>query len=740
MKDLVVIAADELFNVWNYKEQFGVPLHTPNLDRLGAMGTSFTNAQVTTPLCSPSRAAALTGQSAFATGQSIGAGSPRWSEEIDLTKTLPAVLNAAGYESYGFGKVFHEFQPSQAVRTLSFDHYYSPPEYAYRPPADGQYGVGVFEGPEARLGDVITTRAAADVLTSYDEAAPLSLMIGLSDPHGPMISPQSYRDFYPLDQIVAPEWTGDEVPPWMQEYSRTELWPTIRNDGWAERYIQGYLANVSEMDARLGTILDAIDASDRDPVIAFWCDHGFMLGNHDLDGKFAPYEQATSTPLIFVDPDAGPRGVRNDGVVSLLDLMPTVLDLVGVPVPDTVEGNSLAGVVHDPGVPTEGVALTAIMGTISMRTPAYRITRYEDNTYELFDCRRDPENQHNLVDVPRYGAVLEKLQHWLQAEAEQQGVTFFDHQKVVRFDTDWGQQYFFSANASNILAISDPGGYDRGHSNNALVRMPDWMEDFWFKPSSDPDANATTIIGNGLDNQIFSAGAGGADRGGDDTLKGAGGADYIVAGPGDDLIVGGNGVDTLNAGTGDDLLRGGADADVLIGAAGRDCASYWTAPAAVVADLRSPGTNTGDAAGDTYGGIEDIQGSRYDDRLAGDRIGNVLTGGPGRDLLEGRNGNDVLFGGKGPDVLVGGAGNDEMHGGRGADVFAFDPHFGHDVVSDYRPGLDRLDLRDLDFASARQAVAAFAAHGDDAVLQVGGDVLTLHGVDVRDLSPIDILV
>ena len=107
-----------------------------------------------------------------------------------------------------------------------------------------------------------------------------------------------------------------------------------------------------------------------------------------------------------------------------------------------------------------------------------------------------------------------------------------------------------------------------------------------------------------------------------------------------------------------DMLDGGAGGDALNGGGGVDTASYLTALAGVTARLASPGTNTGDAAGDTYSGIEDLRGSGFADVLAGDNGANVLAGGAGNDILQGLDGADILIGGAGADVLDGGAGID----------------------------------------------------------------------------------
>ncbi len=116
----------------------------------------------------------------------------------------------------------------------------------------------------------------------------------------------------------------------------------------------------------------------------------------------------------------------------------------------------------------------------------------------------------------------------------------------------------------------------------------------------------------------------------------------------DDVLIGDAGNNVLDGGAGDDDLIGGAGADTLIGGTGTNTASYETAISGVVASLADLSINTGDAAGDTYSNITELDGSDFDDTLIGDAGDNVLDGG---------DGNDILTGGAGADTLLGGAGN-----------------------------------------------------------------------------------
>lgn len=201
------------------------------------------------------------------------------------------------------------------------------------------------------------------------------------------------------------------------------------------------------------------------------------------------------------------------------------------------------------------------------------------------------------------------------------------------------------------------------------------------------NGNPNTINGTDYFDQI-DGGAGndtingleGIDRlngdGGDDFIRGNEDADIIhgnddndrlYGDAGDDTLYGDAGDDTLEGGSGTNELDGGAGADLINGTGGTSSASYGSSQAGLIVSLSSPGSNTGDAAGDTYNTISNIIGSGFADQITGNASANILRGAAGNDNINGENGSDTLFGDAGDDTLNGEDGTDVLNGGEGAD-------------------------------------------------------------------------
>jgi Ca2+-binding RTX toxin-like protein len=206
--------------------------------------------------------------------------------------------------------------------------------------------------------------------------------------------------------------------------------------------------------------------------------------------------------------------------------------------------------------------------------------------------------------------------------------------------------------------------------------------------------------------------------GGDDTVYGRAGNDQLSGGAGNDHLYGDDGNDSLSGGSGDDILNGGA---------GTDTANFWSATARVIVDLAGSGTNAIGEGTDTLISIENVEGTRFDDRLFGDGAANVILGRAGDDTIVGRAGADVLFGSDGNDALDGGADSDRLEGGAGNDTLVGGT--GDDIL-DGGTGIDTVD-----YWSAQHGLSVdLAASGSNATGE-GSD--TIIGVENVEASGFD---
>ncbi|QXZ12775.1 retention module-containing protein [Pseudomonas sp. AO-1] len=217
------------------------------------------------------------------------------------------------------------------------------------------------------------------------------------------------------------------------------------------------------------------------------------------------------------------------------------------------------------------------------------------------------------------------------------------------------------------------------------------------------------------------------------TLTGTAGDDILVAGTGNNLLNGGDGNDVLTAGSGNnemhggagnDLLYSGPGNDILDGGTGIDTVSYAHATAGVTVNLGLLGAqNTIGAGTDTISNIENLVGSNFNDTLTGDNNNNVINGGLG---------NDILNGGGGDDLLIGGMGNNTLTGGAGADTFQYlKGNTGHDTITDFTPGTDKLDLSQL-LQGENGTTASLDDYLHFTVTGSGASVLT--SIDVSALA------
>ncbi len=333
-------------------------LRTPNLDRLAAEGARFSNAFVTTSLCSPSRASFLSGR--YARRHQV---LNNFTEYPDDLPSYPRRLKDAGYETAYIGK-WHMGEDNDAQRP-GFDHWMS-----HR--GQGNYFDNEFniDGRRRRIEGyyttVVTDHAVEWIGKSHSK--PWLLVLGQKAPHGGPIQPEprfaSALDTFPVREPASygNYRAADGKPAWLEQSLGT--WHGARGPlydlGQHDRLVRTYLATLLSIDESVGRVYEALRASGQldDTVVVFTSDNGFVLGEHGRVDKRTMYEESIRVPLLV----RYPRVVKAGTVVTQMaishDLAPTLIALGGgEPLPD-ITGRSLVPLLR--GTPTawrDGVPL-----------------------------------------------------------------------------------------------------------------------------------------------------------------------------------------------------------------------------------------------------------------------------------------------------------------------------------------------------------------------------------------------
>ncbi|MEL7162802.1 MAG: sulfatase, partial [Bacteroidota bacterium] len=321
--NVLFIAVDDLNTmIGAFGEYPGVK--TPNLDRLAARGTLFTNAHCQAPLCGPSRASLMTGLRPSTSGiygmirdDSVRSSNPVTKDQL----LLPEYFRREGYRTMGVGKLFHQHAPrglfeESGGRTKGFGPL--PPERfvwdGYGTSDRKHYGRtstdwGAYPETDTLMPDHQSVSwANARLDRQYDR--PFFLGVGLFRVHVPLYVPQKWFDLYPLEEVVTLPYRADDLedlPPIAFRINDLPMMPTtewaITSGEWP-RVIQAYLACISFVDYEIGRLLDALDASEHadNTVIVLWSDHGYRLGEKGTFAKHALWGVATRVPLLFAGP------------------------------------------------------------------------------------------------------------------------------------------------------------------------------------------------------------------------------------------------------------------------------------------------------------------------------------------------------------------------------------------------------------------------------------------------------
>lgn len=428
---------------------------TPNIDRLAREGMRLDNVFVTNSICTPSRAAILTGQYSHRNGV------PFFNRFDSSRQTVARLLQAAGYHTGMIGKWHLGSDPA------GFDTW----EIL---PGQGAYNNPVFytaTGETTYTGryvtDVITDRAIAFIGESRRDK-PFFLMVHHKAPHRPWEPTAAYKAQF------ANRWTPEPLTLWDSYATRTDalhenqqrvaddltrrdlkLEPpaglagaalaswlggkpdtvTVTRGGadvtltgealtrWKyQRYMQDYLATIQSVDDNVGRLLEAIDRGGlaKNTIVIYTSDQGFFLGDHGLFDKRFMYEESLRMPFLVRWPAAIRPRSRSDAIALNVDFAPTFLDVAGVAVPAEMQGRSLQPILR--GQPASGWRQSMYYryyhdpgdhntrAHYGVRTRTHKLIYFwKKDQWELFDLVHDPHELHNLYGQPGHESTTATL-------------------------------------------------------------------------------------------------------------------------------------------------------------------------------------------------------------------------------------------------------------------------------------------------------------------------------------------
>lgn len=426
--NVLFIAIDDL-NDWTGCMEGHPQARTPNIDRLAARGTLFSNAHCQAPLCNPSRASILTGLRPSSTGIYGLAPGIRNVPALRDCVTLPQYFSRHGYFTASFGKVFHDGSIAPEDREKEFDVWgpappipVPPRKFVQTPSPIKAMDWGIFPKDDREQGDWKTAEAAMDQLRAMPAGKPFFLAVGFRLPHVPCFASRKWFDLFPPEpEIILPPYRqGDraDVPDfaWYLHWKLPE--PRLswlrQHEQWRP-LVRAYLASTTFMDSQIGRVLDTLDTLGLadNTIVVLWSDHGWHLGEKDITGKNSLWERSTRVPLIFAGPGVA-KNARCSQPVELLDLYPTLVELCGLPARKDLEGHSLVPQLKNARKTRRWPAITtANQHNHSVRSERWRYIRYADGSEELYDLRADPNEWTNLAGTPGHARVMRDHARWL---------------------------------------------------------------------------------------------------------------------------------------------------------------------------------------------------------------------------------------------------------------------------------------------------------------------------------------
>ena len=427
-------------------------VRTPNIDALAEQSVNFTNAVSGIPVCCPHRGSLLTGQYPLSHGLFLND-----LRLNDKATSIAQAMSASGYDTGYIGKWHIDGTGRSAYippeRRQGFDywkvlectHNYNKSPFFDKESKDPQ----IWKGYDAYA----QTRDAVAYIKNHGAAPsesrkPFSLFLSWGPPHAPYrTGPAKWLDHYDSKELTL----RGNVPPQISKQAQSTY--------------AGYYAHCSALDECVGSLIAALRESGQleNTIIVYTSDHGDMLHSRGQLKKQRPWDESIRVPFLVRCPSrlkVRPRKI--EAPINTPDIMPTVLGLAGLQIPETVDGEDFSAVVRGKRKLEDNHALITCPSPFGqwtraqggreyrgVRTRRYTYTRALEGPWELFDNESDPFQQRNLITSPRHRALRDELEDKLSARLKETGDDFASGEDLVK-------RCGYRVNESGTVGYRDP--------------------------------------------------------------------------------------------------------------------------------------------------------------------------------------------------------------------------------------------------------------------------------------------
>ncbi len=429
---------------------------TPTLDQLARNGVRFTNAYSECPVCIPARRTLMTGTSARRHGDRV------FQPAIEMPSDLPTLASCfreGGYQASAVGKL-HVYPPRDRI---GFDDVLLAEEGRSQLGAIDDYDI--FLADEGHAGEQFAhgmsnneyhyrpwhlaerlhatnwiTRQMARTIQRKDPTRPAFWYLSYTHPHPPLIPLRDYLDLYrdiAMEPVVEGGWSANNetLPPAIRQ--TREFYANMPNDRLVA-IRRAFFALCTQIDHQLRLVIGTLRECGLldDTVILVTSDHGEMMGDHGLWGKRLLLDGSAKVPFLLVNhrwATSARIGSCDDRLIGLADVMPTLLDAAGLPIPSEVEGLSVLSSERRECLYAE---CREDMGASRMvRDRQHKLIWYPcGNVFQLFDLKLDPGEKTDLAADPQYATHVERLQRLLRERLYGNDLAWVDGSRFIGFE------------------------------------------------------------------------------------------------------------------------------------------------------------------------------------------------------------------------------------------------------------------------------------------------------------------